>query len=216
MGRWPRRWGVPGRRIVIATRNCGKVNEIRGILGNLDVEVLSLNDFPDIESPDETGSSFEENAVIKASHAAQASGLLSVADDSGLEVDALGGLPGVRSARFAGEGASDEENNRKLVGMMEGVPADKRTARFRCCIAACVPDGPVETVTGTCEGLISFEPRGSGGFGYDPLFVIREDGRTFAEISVERKNRLSHRGNALRAIQPVLVRMLDMAPTAGG
>ncbi|MGE5484328.1 MAG: XTP/dITP diphosphatase [Ignavibacteriales bacterium] len=206
---------MAGRRIVIATRNAGKVREIKEILGDLDVETLSLADFPGVDSPEETGASFEENAIIKASHAAQASGILSLADDSGLEVDALDGQPGVRSARFAGEGAGDEANNRKLLRLLEGVPANRRTARFKCCVAVCSPDGAIETVTESCEGTICFEPRGSSGFGYDPLFYVKELGMTFAETSVETKNRLSHRGKALRAVRPVIMRMLGILPPAG-
>ncbi|MGE5543280.1 MAG: RdgB/HAM1 family non-canonical purine NTP pyrophosphatase, partial [Bacillota bacterium] len=196
-----------------------KVREMKKILGDLSAEVLSLADLPGVDSPMETGASFEENAIIKARHAAQASGILSLADDSGLEVDALGGRPGVHSARFAGEsegeGAGDEANNRKLLRLLEGVPENRRTARFKCCIAVCSPDGAVETVTESCEGTICFEPRGSGGFGYDPLFYVKELGMTFAETSVETKNRFSHRGKALRAVRPVIARMLGILSPAG-
>ncbi len=216
MDPWRKKWGVDvsvaGRKIVIATRNAGKVKEIRDILADLDVTVLSLSDFPGVESPEETGSTFEENAVIKAKSAASATGMPSLADDSGLEVDALGGLPGVRSARFAGNGAGDEANNRKLLQLLKGVPAERRTARFRCAIAVCSAGGRIETTTGACDGLITFEPRGSCGFGYDPLFLVPELGRTFAEIGVDEKNRLSHRGRALRAARPIIARMLGFMP----
>ena len=194
--------------MLIATHNKGKVGEIRALLDGLDVEVLSLSEFPHVSPAEESGSTFVENAVIKARHAAAAAGITAVADDSGIEVDALGGQPGVMSARFSGPGATDESNNRKLLDLLRDVPPDRRTARFVSVIAVCDPAGNVETATGLCEGVVATSPRGSGGFGYDPLFIVPELGKTFAELGVEEKNTISHRGRALRAARPILLRML--------
>ncbi|MCR4399206.1 MAG: XTP/dITP diphosphatase [Firmicutes bacterium] len=201
---------MAGRILVVASRNPGKVREIRGLLSDLDIEILSLADFPGVRSPVESGSTFEENAAIKAKHAALATGYPCVADDSGLEVEALGGLPGVRSARFAGDGATDEENNGKLLALMRGLPPARRSARFKCAVAIGSPAGYVETVVGVCEGIIAEEPRGSLGFGYDPVFVVPHLGKTFAELDTSEKNDLSHRGKALRAARPLIVRMLGV------
>ena len=202
---------MPPRGIVLATHNAGKVAELTEILkrAGVSVSVLSLRDFPGVPPVEETGESFEENAIIKARHVCLHTGLISIADDSGLEVDALGGLPGVRSARFAGPHATDEENNLKLLSLLQGVPLEKRKARFVAAVALCTPSGHIDVVRGTCEGLIITELRGSGGFGYDPLFLVPETGLTFAEMDVATKNRISHRGKALRAIRPRLLRVLS-------
>ncbi|NPV71885.1 MAG: XTP/dITP diphosphatase [Firmicutes bacterium] len=199
---------MPASRLVIATHNKGKVDEIRALLDGIDVEVLSLAEFPHVPPVDETGLTFAENAVIKARHAAEATGILAVADDSGIEVDALGGRPGVISARFSGQGATDESNNRKILDLLKDVPFDRRTARFVSVIAVCDPAGRAETATGVCEGVVTFEPRGTSGFGYDPLFLVPQLGKTYAELGLEEKNSVSHRGRALRAARPILLRML--------
>jgi len=185
-------------KLVIASRNEKKKRELLQIIGDLDLEVATLNDFPEAPEVEEDGLTFHENAVKKAREIAQFTGCMSLADDSGLEVDALGGLPGVHSARFAGEPSDDERNNQKLLKMLEGVPAQERTARFRCVIAIAFPDGRVETTEGTCEGRVGFAPKGSAGFGYDPLFIPDGFDMTFAELSPEVKNSISHRGKALQ------------------
>ncbi len=195
-------------RLVLATRNEGKVKEIREALSGLEVDLLTLSDFPEVPEVHEDGATFSENAKKKALTVAKFTGLPALADDSGLEVDALGGMPGVRSARFAGEGADDDANNRKLLELLKGLPPERRTARFRCVLALAFPDGEVYTVEGTCEGLIAEEPAGEGGFGYDPLFLIPEEGRTFAQMTREEKNSLSHRGRALRKLREVLHQLI--------
>ncbi|MDD3653660.1 MAG: XTP/dITP diphosphatase, partial [Desulfotomaculaceae bacterium] len=176
-------------KLVLATNNQGKVREMSKILAAYGIEVLSLRDFPLIGDIEEDGDTFKSNAIKKATVTAELSGLTALADDSGLEVDYLNGAPGVFSARFAGEEKSDQANNKKLLNLLAGVPPEKRTARFQCVIAIARPGGPVYTVQGTCEGMIAGEPRGEGGFGYDPLFYLPEYEKTFAEIDIELKNR---------------------------
>jgi len=190
--------------LVLATRNPGKIKEIRETLSGLGLAFRTLSDFPDISEIHEDGTTFQENAKKKALTVARATGLPALADDSGLEVDALGGAPGVRSARFAGEGADDLSNNRKLLDLLRDVPPERRTARFRCALALAFPDGRVYTVEGTCEGRIVEDPAGEGGFGYDPLFLVLEEGRTFAQMTREEKNRISHRGRALSKLRELL------------
>ena len=189
------------RTLILATRNQGKVRELRDPLARFGFDVQSLpEDFPEIE---ENGTTFEENALIKARAVAEALGVAAAADDSGLEVDALGGAPGVYSARYsddwpAVEGESkDERNNRKLLAELEGVPAEKRTARFRCCMALVIPGGEEIVVSGAWEGSIGFKRAGSNGFGYDPLFIDPELELTGAELTREAKRVRSHRGKAL-------------------
>ena len=194
-------------RIVLATRNQGKVRELRDLLADLKVKVVPVSEFPGCPEVEETGETFEENALLKARAVAAFTGELALADDSGLEVDALGGRPGVRSARFAGPEASDEENNRKLLELLREVPAEGRTARFRSVVAIASPSGRAATAEGFCEGLIGFEPRGQGGFGYDPLFIV-PDGSTFAELDERTKNRISHRGLAFRNAKARLAEFL--------
>lgn len=184
-------------KLLLATTNPGKRREIEQHLAPLGVEVITLDE-AGIEPAEETGSTFEENAWLKAWSAARRSGLWTLAEDSGLEVDALGGRPGVYSARFAGPGASDEENNRKLLEALEGVPEHQRRARFRAVMVLASPQGERWAAEGVCEGSIALAPRGTGGFGYDPLFVF--EGRTFAEMSPSEKDAVSHRGKALRAM----------------
>ena len=192
----------------MATRNRNKVRELQHLLADLGVEVLSLVDRPEVPDVVEDGDTFAANAVKKAHAVAAATGLPALADDSGLEVDALHGLPGVQSARYAGVGHDDAANNRKLLAALTGVPPARRTARFRCAIALADPTGAlgaaVEVREGACEGVILDAPRGANGFGYDPLFLYPELGRTFAELTLEEKSRLSHRARATGAMLPAL------------
>lgn len=193
-------------RVVVASSNEGKVREIRHVLEPLGWEVARAADLGrDAVEVDETGETFLENALIKARAYADAFQCAALADDSGLEADALGGAPGVRSARYAGEPADDAANNAKLLAALDGVPAAERTARFRCVMALVWPDGRVLAADGVCEGRIGFEPRGTGGFGYDPLFLPDAvPGKTMAELSPDEKSAISHRGAALRALRDAL------------
>ncbi|MHB8170337.1 MAG: XTP/dITP diphosphatase [Thermincolia bacterium] len=195
-------------KLVLATNNKGKVKELREILANLPMEISSMEDYPALGEIEENGITFEENALIKARAVAQHAGLLAMADDSGLEVDYLNGAPGVYSARYAGEPKSDQANNTKLLQELEGVPEEKRTARFCCVIALVNPDGREYTASGACEGRINFEPSGDGGFGYDPLFFVDEFGKTFAQLDSPSKNSISHRGRALQQAIIMLKNML--------
>jgi XTP/dITP diphosphohydrolase len=181
--------------IVLATRNEGKVRELKGILRDYPVDLRSLNDFGPIPEAVEDGASFDENAYKKAYFTAKVLGLPAMADDSGLVVPALGGAPGVYSARYAGEKASDADNIKKLLAEM--VDQNDRRAAFECVISVAVPSGPALTYEGRCEGEITREPKGEGGFGYDPVFYSPELGKTFAESTMDEKNRVSHRGRAL-------------------
>jgi XTP/dITP diphosphohydrolase len=192
-------------RLVLATGNAGKLRELQAIIAPCRVEVVPLSAFTGA-SAEESGSTFVENAILKARFAAEAAGLPAIADDSGLEVDALGGAPGVRSARYAGEGAGDVANNAKLLREMAGVPDGGRSARYRCAVAFVRrPDDPEPVVRqASWEGRIAGAPRGSGGFGYDPLFEVAGTERTAAEFDAGEKNRASHRGQALRALVAAL------------
>jgi len=196
--------GLPPR-LVLATGNRGKLREMREILAPWQVDVRPLSEFAD-GAADETGVSFVENALLKARFAAEIAGLPAIADDSGLEVDALGGAPGIYSARFAGPGADDAANNERLLQELEAVPDAARGARYRC--AMVYLQGPLDAAPVICEasweGRIARLPRGSGGFGYDPLFLVGEGQTTAAELDPDRKNRDSHRGQALRALVTVL------------
>lgn len=197
-------------KLLIATNNRGKVREYEELLPDLPVEIT----FPAREGQwlevEESGDTFEENACIKARAFARHSGLLTLADDSGLEVDALGGAPGVYSARYAGPGASDADRYHKLLEALAQVPEGQRSARFRCVIAVAWPDGRVETAAGACEGQIGFEPHGDYGFGYDPVFLVADqDGKTMAELPPDVKNRISHRARAVDAVRPILARLLQ-------
>lgn len=184
--------------IVLATKNAGKVKEFQQLLKNFPVEIKNLNDFGPIPEVEEDGTTFDDNAYKKASFTAKVLGLPAIADDSGLVVEALDGAPGVRSARFAGENATDKENIEKLLHEMEGI--SNRKAAFECVISIAVPSGPALTYEGRCEGEITVKPEGTSGFGYDPIFYYPEYGKTFAEISGEEKNRVSHRGRALQEV----------------
>jgi XTP/dITP diphosphohydrolase len=184
--------------LLLGTRNPGKVREIETILGDVPGQIRSLREFPAVDTPAETGDTYAENAIIKAQFYARATGICALADDSGLEVEALRGAPGVYSARYAGAGASDADRRALLLSELTQVPAEQRQARFVCVVAIALPDGTVlNTSEGTCNGAIIFEPRGSGGFGYDPLFVPDGFEQTFAELSDSIKNQLSHRARAL-------------------
>lgn len=187
-------------RIVIATKNKGKLEEFTQLLDRFHCQVVSMAEAGVNEDIEENGSTFEENAVIKAKSVWRVTGGVVLADDSGLEVDILDGAPGVYSARYAGEGATDADRNNKLLRALNGVPEEKRSARFVCAIAAVFPDGSSLTVKDTCEGYIAFEPAGSNGFGYDPLLYIPEYGLTVAQMGSELKNRISHRGKAMRKL----------------
>lgn len=191
-------------KLLIATHNPGKVKEYNELLAGLPLELTyPAQEGLDIEVA-ETGESFAENARLKATAYASASGLLTLADDSGLEVDALGGEPGIRSARYAGTGASDEERYQLLLEKLQGVPWEERTARFRCVIAVATPAGQIHTAEGTCEGIIAFAPKGEHGFGYDPVFYFSEYGMTLAELPPETKNRISHRARAVQKAREIL------------
>lgn len=192
------------KRIIFATGNEGKMREIREILRDLDVEVLSLKEAGIHGDIVEDGTTFEENAVIKARTISEMTGEIVLADDSGLEIDYLNKEPGVYSARYMGEYTSYHIKNANLIQRLEGVPDEKRTARFVCAVAAAFPDGTVKTVRGTMEGRIGYEERGENGFGYDPIFFLPEFQCTSAELSMEEKNQISHRGKALRAIKDEL------------
>ncbi|EGJ49902.1 XTP/dITP diphosphatase [Desulfocurvibacter africanus] len=191
------------QKIVLATRNRGKIAELSAMLGPLDVEVVGLDAFPEIGEIPETGKTFEENALIKARAVCQAAGLPALADDSGLVVDALAGAPGVYSARFAGERATDADNNAKLLREMATVPPERRSAHFVCVVAAVAPNGATVTARGTWDGEIARKPKGQGGFGYDPLFLDPELGMSAAELDPEQKNARSHRGRALRKLMDI-------------
>ncbi|HPU57925.1 MAG TPA: XTP/dITP diphosphatase [Candidatus Avimonas sp.] len=185
-------------KFVIATHNQKKLKELSRILKPLGIEAVTAADLGiKLEEVEETGSTFEENAELKAAAACRQTGLPSVADDSGLQVDALNGAPGVFSARYAGEGATDADRNNKLLLEMSGIPDEKRSARFVSAICCVFPSGDKVYARGECEGKIGYEPKGENGFGYDPLFVV-SDGRTYAQLSDEEKDAISHRGNALR------------------
>jgi XTP/dITP diphosphohydrolase len=196
----------PLRTLVIATANCGKLREFRALLADLPFAPVSQSALG-VASPEETGATFLENALLKARHAAEASGAAAIADDSGIEVDALGGAPGIFSARYAGEGAGDVANNAKLIAALRGLPPEARRARYRCALVYL--DGPSNPAPlcaeGVWEGRILDSPRGSGGFGYDPYFWVPALEATAAELDPEQKNRLSHRGQALRALRAALL-----------
>lgn len=190
--------------LLLATNNQAKVREYRSLLKDIPFELVTLADRGITTVVDEIGNSLEENARLKAMVLAGESQLLALADDSGLEVDALGGKPGRLSARYAGEGASDRDRVSYLLAQLENVPWNKRSARFRCVIALATPGGEVELCSGECLGFITFEPKGEGGFGYDPVFYFPELGKTMAELPLEVKNQVSHRGQAARKICQLL------------
>lgn len=199
--------------LLVATRNEGKIEELADLLAGVDVAWLGLADLEAqglvIADFEETGRTFRENAILKAVGYARQSGLLTLADDSGLEVDALGGAPGVHTARFGGEGLTSEERYLLLLAHLEGVPEDQRAARFRCVVALASPEGLLETAEGSVSGRIAASPSGVGGFGYDPVFFVEEQGRTMAELPATTKNTISHRARAVMALKPGLLRRLS-------
>lgn len=193
--------------IVLATRNLGKTLEIRHSLKGFPVEIKNLDDFGPIPEVDEDGETFDDNAYKKAAFTARVLGYPAMADDSGLLVDVLGGKPGVRSARYAGDNATDRENSDKLLREMEG--KGNRAASFQCVISIAIPTGPALTYEGKCNGIILEEPRGDNGFGYDPLFFYPDLNKTFAELTVEEKSRVSHRGRALQEVTGEFDKVLE-------
>ena len=192
------------RTLLLATSNPYKLEEFRAILSDLHLKLVSLSDLHlDIEV-EETGTTFAENAELKARTYAQVSGMLTLADDSGLEIDALGGAPGVLSARYLGRETSYEERYRSILEQLKGLPMEQRTARFRCAIALAEPNGYTRIVDGAIEGVIASNPRGENGFGYDPIFYVPELEKTFAELAPEHKNRISHRAHAAQSVRKIL------------
>ncbi len=198
------------KKIIFATGNAGKMKEIRNILSDLPVQVLSMKEVGIQTDIVEDGKTFAENAVIKARAIMQLTEEVVLADDSGLEIDYLNKEPGIYSARYMGEDTSYRIKNANLIQRLEGVPDEKRTARFVCAIAAAFPDGTVKTTEGTIEGRIGYEEKGENGFGYDPIFYVPEFGCTTAELSEEQKNKISHRGRALAEMKEILKDKLEM------
>ena len=199
-------------QIVIATRNPGKFREISRIIAHPSLELLSLADLPGAPAVEEDGETFEDNALLKARSAAYHAGGWALADDSGLVVPALDGAPGIRSARFAGKGASDADNVNKVLELLREIPDGRRQAEFVCCIALAGTNNRAFVTEGRLAGTIAREPRGSNGFGYDPVFLLPEVGMTFAELTLEQKDRLSHRGRAMRAAREILQAFLAQEP----
>jgi XTP/dITP diphosphohydrolase len=192
-------------RLLLGTNNKAKVREYRVLLEGIPCEITTPAELGITQPVEESGETLEQNAVLKAKAYALMSNLTALADDSGLEVDALGGEPGVLSARYAGEGVSDRERIEYLLAKITDVPWEQRGARFRCIIAVASPDGEVTLCQGECPGIITFEPKGAGGFGYDPVFYLPELDKTMAELSMEQKNRLSHRGRAAMEARNILI-----------
>jgi XTP/dITP diphosphohydrolase len=195
---------APLRRLVIATANPGKVRELRALLSDLPIELLAAEGMPEV---DETGTTFGENAELKARAAAGWSGEWALADDSGLEVDALDGAPGVYSNRFAGEGTTEAQRNTRLLELLADTPRERRTARYKAVVAIAAPDGRVWLNEGACEGVIIDQASGDNGFGYDPHFYVPEHGKTMAELDPQLKNRISHRARAMAGARSILERL---------
>jgi XTP/dITP diphosphohydrolase len=200
-------------QIVIATRNPGKFREISQIIAHPSLELLSLADLPEAPAVEETGETFEDNALLKARSAAYHAGCWALADDSGLVVPALSGAPGLRSARFAGENASDADNVSKVLEQLRETPGDQRQAEFVCCIALAGTNNRAFLAEGRLAGTIAYQPRGANGFGYDPIFLLPDRDRTMAELSMEEKNGLSHRTIALRKMVPLLLSLEQQSKT---
>ncbi len=196
------------KKLVLATNNRDKVAEIKELLQDLPVEILTLQEYPDLVMPEEDRSTFAGNAAKKAEAVSRHSGEIALADDSGLEVDALEGRPGVWSARYAGKDADAAANNRLLLEELKLVPPERRTARFKCAIAVALPGRKTEIVEGSCPGKIAESLKGQDGFGYDPLFIYEPIGLTFAQMSRDKKNKVSHRGKALQAARKMLERLI--------
>jgi XTP/dITP diphosphohydrolase len=197
------------RELVVATRNPGKLREIQGILSSFQLKILSLQDFPQIPPPAEDGMTFADNAAKKALEVARKTERFALADDSGLVVEALQGRPGVFSARYAGENATDEQRVQKILSEMANVSEERRQAAFVCAVALASPDGRLQITEAECRGRITFSPRGKGGFGYDPIFFVPEFSKTMAELSPDVKNRISHRGRALKIVKRTLPAFLE-------
>jgi XTP/dITP diphosphohydrolase len=193
------------RKLLLATNNKGKVQEFKSLLNNIHFELVTLSDVGISTVVEESGATMEENARLKATRYASESGLLTLADDSGLEVDALGGEPGVRSARYAGDNASDSDRVNYLLSKLISVPWEKRTARFKCVIAIATPEGKFVLCDGECHGLIALQPKGDNGFGYDPVFYFPDLGKTMAELPPEVKSRISHRAVAAKKVPGILM-----------
>jgi XTP/dITP diphosphohydrolase len=196
------------KKLVLATGNSNKVAELKELLKELNLQIATIDDYPGLVMPEEDRPDLAGNAAKKAEAVSAFTGEIALADDSGLEVEALGGRPGVRSARYAGEDGNYEANNRKLLSELEGLPLECRRARFACAIAVTVPGDKTYIVEEFCPGLIAESPRGEGGFGYDPLFIYEPAGLSFAEMPAEDKNKVSHRGRALRSARVLLADLL--------
>jgi XTP/dITP diphosphohydrolase len=192
------------RKLLLATSNPGKIREYRALLDGLGYGITTLAEEKITKVVTESGNSYEQNARLKAVTYAKLSRLLTVADDSGLEVDALDGEPGIKSARFAGRAATDADRVTFLLARLDGVPWERRTARFKCLIAIATPDGQCQTCCGECPGIVALEPKGRNGFGYDPVFFLPEKGQTMAELSLETKNQISHRARASQEARQIL------------
>lgn len=191
-------------RLLLASSNPGKIREYRLLLDNLGYQIVTLSEQGISKVTTESGNTYAQNAEMKATTYAKLSQLITLADDSGLEVDALQGKPGIHSARFAGENATDADRVTKLLAMMDGIPWNRRTAHFKCIIAIATPEGKLELCQGKCPGIIAFEAKGKNGFGYDPIFYLPELAKTMAEIPLEIKNQLSHRGEAAQKARKIL------------
>lgn len=199
------------KEVIIATKNPGKAREFEHIFAPRGIAVKTLLDYPEIEDVEETGSTFEENAILKAEAVSKTLNKMVIGDDSGLIVDALEGRPGIYSARYAGEPKDDQKNLEKVLAELKGVSEEDRTARFYCALAVAVPGKKTVTVSGTCEGQILEEERGSNGFGYDPVFYVPDKSRTMAELTSDEKNKISHRANALKKLEDMLDSIVERA-----
>ncbi|EKN65017.1 nucleoside-triphosphatase [Neobacillus bataviensis LMG 21833] len=199
------------KEVIIATKNPGKAREFEHIFANRGIHVQTLLDYPEIPDVEETGTTFEENAILKAEAVSKKLHKMVIGDDSGLMVDALDGRPGIYSARYAGEPKNDQNNTDKVLSELQGVPESERSARFYCALAVSIPGQETVTVSGTCEGQILEESRGSNGFGYDPIFYVPEKGKSMAELSADEKNNISHRANALKQLDVILDEILESA-----
>jgi len=196
------------KELLVATRNKKKFQEIKDLLSDLPLKIISLFDYPDCPEIVEDGKTFKDNAIKKALAIADHTGKMTMGEDSGLEVKALGNRPGVYSARFSGEGATDKKNNTKLLRLLKGIPLRKRQARYRCCVAFADPKGIIDAVSGSCSGLISLSEKGKNGFGYDPLFLISRYKKTFGELDLTIKAKMSHRSRALKKFRKVIEKYL--------
>ncbi len=196
-------------KVVIASTNKGKIDEIRRMLADLRIKFLSIENFPHLPVIVENGTTFEENAIKKAKTVCEWTGKITIGEDSGLEVDCLGGAPGIKSARFGGDGLTDTERNIRLLKLLKGISLGERRARFKCVLAIACPDGRINTVCGECQGLISLEVRGNQGFGYDPIFIPDGYSKTFGELGSEIKDKLSHRLVALSKAKEILLDIIS-------